>query len=245
MSVECTVKLSAILAHKAYVDFRDIDHGITQLLQALNLARQKTTLAPTNPTEQVARVIHSQLTASSAPVKPKPPQIVLRAKFLENLSIDDVKKMLKEKDFYHCVWNASGKGLRHEFEPIEQQGQKLVIDHATGLMWQQADFSSRSIFEGSRPQSYDSTERSIRSWNEHCFAGYNDWRLPTLEEAMSLMESKKHDYLYLDPVFHHHQQQIWTADKESAAAVWVIYFDVGNCVPKRVDFNYFHFHMVR
>lgn len=42
-----TTQLPLILAHPAYVDFRNIDHGMAQLLHALKLARQS--MAPAEP----------------------------------------------------------------------------------------------------------------------------------------------------------------------------------------------------
>jgi hypothetical protein len=44
--------------------------------------------------------------------------------------------MLLEKNFYDNYKNSSGKGIRHGYESVERHGAKLVIDHATGLMWQ-------------------------------------------------------------------------------------------------------------
>jgi len=74
--------------------------------------------------------------------------------------------------------------------------------------------------------------------NSEKHGGYDDWRLPTLEEATSLMEAKKHGDLYLDPVFNHKQRWIWTADRYSASAAWVVGFrSGGGCYFDRVDSN--------
>lgn len=227
-----TAKLPAILAHKAYVDFRNVDHGIAHLLQALNLARQKTMPAPTNnPTEQVARVIHSQLTESSAPARPKPPQIVLRSKPLNELSWAEVaNEMLQEKDFFDARWHKLGNSLRNKYEKIERNGHKIVIDHTTGLTWQQT---------GSL-KSYVNIEKYIRGLNQQNFGGHKTWRLPTLEEAMSLIKPQKNHYeLYIDPAFDQKQKRIWTADKEDEISAWVVYFDEGTCARTRIDHTLF------
>jgi hypothetical protein len=211
-------QLPGILAHKAYIDFQNVDRGIGELFRALNLAGSVTT--PAMSAEKLAQVLQNQLTVSSPPTKPKPPQILLRSQPLDQLSIDEVQKMLREKDFFDRSWNNSGRGLRHEYEAIERQGEKSVIDHTTGLTWQQS---------GSPAITYTNAEKYIRDLNDKRFAGYNDWRLPTLEEAMSLMEPKTHGNLYIDPVFNHNQTWIWTADKESAGRAWHVHFLDGTC----------------
>ncbi|MCK6620702.1 MAG: DUF1566 domain-containing protein [Calditrichia bacterium] len=69
----------------------------------------------------------------------------------------------------------------------------------------------------------------MKELNRQGFAGYSDWRLPTLEEAISLMEREEKNGLYIDPLFDSRQWRIWTADKESASRAWVVLFDLGYC----------------
>jgi hypothetical protein len=67
------------------------------------------------------------------------------------------------------------------------------------------------------------------------YAGYHDWRLPTLEEAASLLQFDKNDSdLYIDPVFSDKQKWIWTGDsKDGSEAAWNVYFGLGS-----VDWGY-------
>ena len=54
----------------------------------------------------------------------------------------------------------------------------------------------------------------IKKLNKSGYAGYHDWRLPTVEEAVSLLESsKKNGDLYIDPVFSKYHDYIWTGDR--------------------------------
>jgi len=159
-------------------------------------------------------------------LSPSAPALQLRSQRLDKLSGDAVKTMLQQRDFYCAehewskAWShSSGKGIKHNFE-VRQDGQ-VVVDQATGLFWQQSG-SPKSM-------TYSDAEKYIRDLNDKRFAGFNGWRLPTLEEAMSLMEAKKHGELYLDSVFDHTQQWIWTADLESAGRAWCVYFDDGYC----------------
>jgi Protein of unknown function (DUF1566) len=155
----------------------------------------------------------------------------------KNLSEDDVKRMLKEKDFFDKKYNKQGRGLRHFYETEERYGEKLVIDYTTGLEWQQS---------GSGKVLYRNAEEYIRKTNEKYYAGFNDWRLPTLEEAMSLMEPEKKDNnLYIAPVFDYQQPVIWTADKSGSGSKWTVRFDPGSCLPLDFDDTPLHVRAVR
>jgi hypothetical protein len=146
------------------------------------------------------------------------------------LSNDQVKSMLKKNDFYcrEADWsiefcNPDGKGFKNQFEAKTIKGEKVVFDHASNLMWQQSG-SPKYI-------KYDAAKKYVDDLNKKAFAGFKDWRLPTLEEAMSLMETeKKNGNLYIDQVFDKHQEWIWTSDPvQGESRAWVVLFANGRC----------------
>jgi hypothetical protein len=137
------------------------------------------------------------------------------------LSGEAVENMLRKYDFFDSTKNQTGKGIFHLYEKREQDRQSIVVDYATGLTWQQSGSPSYLTFENA--------QAFVTQLNAEKHAGFNDWRLPTLEEAMSLMEPKKHSNLYIDPLFDRQQTWIWTADKESAGRAWYVDFGSGLC----------------
>lgn len=146
---------------------------------------------------------------------------MLRSKPLPHLAAEEVKAMIKLHDFFDSSYNNSGKGVTHSYETREYKGEKIVLDHATGLMWQQS--GSPNLMNSAEAKKY------LQSLRVKSLAGFNDWRLPTLEEAMSLMEPKKQGKLYIDQMFEHQQSLIWTSDHHELGAAWVVLFTKGLC----------------
>ncbi len=147
----------------------------------------------------------------------------------KKLSYIDVKNMLEHYKFY-CKkydWskeysNPGGSGFKNKFEEQIVNGDKVIMDHASGLMWEQYGAKDYMTFENAKTY--------ISNRNSDQFAGHNDWRLPTLEEAMSLMEPEQNsDNLYIDSIFDPKQKWIWTSDMKSASRAWVVYFGNGSC----------------
>jgi Novel STAND NTPase 1/Protein of unknown function (DUF1566)/CHAT domain len=135
---------------------------------------------------------------------------------------DRVTERIKKLGYYDKFRNLDGKGIKHKYKTVKRHDKKLVVDHATGLTWQQSG-SEDSI-------DYAAAEKYILDLNSQNFAGHNDWRLPTLEEAMALMEPKENkDGLYIDKVFDKKQNWIWTSSKPSAGVAWNVYFYDGYC----------------
>ncbi len=110
------------------------------------------------------------------------------------MSADDVKGMPVKYKFFDMTKNKSGD-FKNVFKDNEDG---TVSDQATGLMWQQS--GSDNYLK------YDMAQEYIDGLNREKFAGYGDWRLPTLEELASLMEPKEmNGDLYIDPIFNKKQ----------------------------------------
>ncbi|MFQ5787846.1 MAG: DUF1566 domain-containing protein [Thermodesulfobacteriota bacterium] len=109
----------------------------------------------------------------------------------------------------------------HRYENKSISGDNVVIDHATGLMWYQSGSEKDMV--------WNEAKQWVRDLNSRGYAGYSDWRLPTVEEAASLLESsKKAGDLYIDTVFDIRQSGIWTGDENDSASyldgAWSIRF---------------------
>ncbi|MHC4267080.1 MAG: Lcl C-terminal domain-containing protein [Planctomycetota bacterium] len=95
--------------------------------------------------------------------------------------------------------------IKHDYEVSTIKGDKVVIDHTTGLMWHQS---------GSyKNMSWKRAKKWVGELNKQGYAGFLDWRLPTLEEAVSLLEpNEKSGNQFVDPVFDKTQWSIWSCD---------------------------------
>ena len=144
----------------------------------------------------------------------------LRSSYL-NLTVSQVQSMSNISMRRKKPWGFYGHStITHEYETKIIGDEKVVVDHATGLMWQQSG-------------SYDYMKRKeVKKWlrglNRKGYAGYTDWRVPTVEEASSLLEaSEKNGNLYIDTVFDKKQRWLWTGDSCSSGGMWRVYFDDG------------------
>jgi hypothetical protein len=144
------------------------------------------------------------------------------------VSRDDVVMMIRDYGFNHpadlSVGGLSGKFLgkfRHKYERKILDSDNVVLDHATGLMWQQSGSSTGMTWREAKAY--------VKRLNQERFAGYSDWRLPTIEELASLLEfTRQPGKIYIDPVFDQDQWICWSADIfKSAANVWFVYFAHG------------------
>jgi serine/threonine-protein kinase len=151
----------------------------------------------------------------------------LRALPIAQLTETEVKKLIRRYDFY-CAerdWtvkycNPTGKGVANEFDLLANGG--VIADRKTGLTWQQSGSQDKI----DHPQIAD----YLNIVNRQSLAGYNDWRLPSLEETMSLVTPSKRDNdLHIDPLFDTKQNTIFTADLRNSRQVWIVGFSEGTC----------------
>ncbi len=148
----------------------------------------------------------------------KAPLISLRTSY-RTLSSNDVKSMLKDHNIFDKKKNKNGN-FQNDYDLKEINGDKVVIDYATGLMWHQSGSEKQMSWKGAK--------QWVADLNRSGYVGYRGWRLPTLEEAASLIESeKKNGNLYIDPVFAKQQKYIWTGDKYGSDGAWDVLFNNG------------------
>jgi len=162
---------------------------------------------------------------ASIPKEVQKPKISLR-KEPKILSRRDLKNMLLKYHFFDGERNPSGN-FANDFI-ANPDG--TITDRITGLMWQKSGSANSMIW-------LEAT-RYIQKLNREKFAGYTDWRLPTIEELASLMMRTQEQGLYLSPSFDRNQKKCWSADTLSTKPGggyqdWIISFSNGSITDAR------------
>jgi len=146
----------------------------------------------------------------------------------QSLTISEVETMIMRYNFFtkhllHTREFSNFGDFKNYFEPGEIKGDKVVIDHTTGLMWHQSGIEGSTRYKGDAIQWI----KELNSSNG--YAGYHDWRMPTLWEAASLLErSKMNGNLYIDPLFSARQTCIWTVNNvKGEGQAWIVNFSQG------------------
>lgn len=158
--------------------------------------------------------------------------IVLRNVPEKGLSPEAVHNMLKTLGLYDTRRNPSGAGIPHKCEILNDG---MVVNNQTcGLTWQQAG--------SAKEMNYQDAKIYVSMLNKDRFAGYGGWRLPTLEEAISLIDpAHKVGNSYAYPLFDPRQAGIWTSDCRKEGTAWVVRFDAGFCDYTYTDGNVRHY----
>lgn len=156
------------------------------------------------------------------------PQVKLRSSY-RGLSVKHIQttphiSIREKKDW--GFWGHSTTG--HDYDTKIINGDKVVIDQATGLIWHQS--GSTDYIKWSYAKEW------VRNLNQRGYAGYSNWRLPTVDEAASLLESSKKDNsLYIDPIFNEKQEWIWTGDSYDSNNAWSVDFVGGGVLTCHID----------
>ena len=118
-------------------------------------------------------------------------------------------------------------GLDDLYSPAQYLNNDLVLnpdetitDRSTGLIWQQA---------GSKfPLSWSQAKDYIDQLNLSRFSDSDGWRLPTVNELMTLLTELPQGADYcIEPVFDRTQKWIWSCDRRSFTAAWYVSVDMG------------------
>lgn len=135
---------------------------------------------------------------------------------------------VSEDDFRNAFGLAERRRpLEYIANHYEDRGE-VVMDHTTGLMWQKS--GSENYLSYKRAQKY------IKQLNTAKFAGFDDWRLPTIPELMSLLEPEKQSNgFFINTVFDMPKKYpwYWSADMRTKGdglpgSAWYVNFPDGH-----------------
>lgn len=165
--------------------------------------------------------------AAARPPEDAPPRR-LRSRAQE-LDTRAAEALLVREDFHESTLNLAGRGATNAFRSRAIGDAVAVVDDAFGLMWERG---------GAGPMPFVHAQARIDRLNAERFLGYADWRLPTVEEAMSLVEPQpaKDGYSF-SPHFDRRANYIWTADRAPDDRAWLVRYHGAELVAERIDFN--------
>jgi hypothetical protein len=124
----------------------------------------------------------------------------------------EVEAMMKKYGFSDCKYNP-GAPSSNKYQVLSFGRVRVVIDYGTGLMWQPA--GSRTELQNRRE-----AEAYVSQLNQESYAGFSDWRLPTIEELASLGASqKKNGDLWISPLFSDRVKWCWSVDTVPGSGV--------------------------
>jgi hypothetical protein len=206
--------MPAIISGLFHVDFKNFDRGYRDLTRALNLKIKKEIKQALKDVSEKADANKEEYSSSKITIFRSAPK---------ELSRDEVVEMLSKFNFFDSSKNETGSGFSNKYESTKIKNAKVVIDHAAGLIWQQGG-SNKAL-------TYENAKKYVKKLNQKKIAGFDDWRLRTLEEGMSLMEPKRNNAgLHIDSNFDKTQRWIWTSDKVAGKLhAWVVGFVYGSC----------------
>lgn len=135
---------------------------------------------------------------------------------LETYTDEQVDDIIRRWNFVDTERNSAGSFVNGL---VDSGDQLTIVDERTGLQWQSGGIDICSI---------RTMNLKIKELNAKGFAGNSDWRLPTIEEAMSLMEpAKNFKDLFLHPCFSSDQPFIFVAAQRKPGGYWFVDYKQG------------------
>jgi hypothetical protein len=122
----------------------------------------------------------------SSPSLSAPSQVRPRLRSVPGTLTMQEAKIAVVVDGLHCaVWNETAHVVEHDYERKTLESVVVVLDRTFQLMWQDSDVPRAA--KTSRRVTREGAFTYVAQLNAAGFAGFHDWRVPTIDEAMSLM----------------------------------------------------------
>jgi len=131
-------------------------------------------------------------------------------------SDEEVAQLIRAGNYYDSQLNGAGSC---ESFLVDNGDNATATDLVSGVAWQ---------LDGCDLTSITKVRNYIDDLNRSNFSGHNDWRLPTLDEAMSLLKSEKNGKgLHLHQAFSSEQPFIFVVDERRPGGYWFVDYKQG------------------
>jgi hypothetical protein len=133
----------------------------------------------------------------------------------------EIRRILVKYNFFEISMNTNGSFVND----LVDNNDGTVTDKATRLIWQKSGSLER--LENRDANNY------VKQLNSKHFAGYSDWRMPTIEELASILARSRNKGVHLAPAFDYKQTRCWTVDQQESRysnrylSAWIIDFQNG------------------
>ena len=106
----------------------------------------------------------------------------------------------------------------------------VVTDSVYKLMWQDGE----EMYQGT-------CDEAVKYCENLTFAGFEDWRLPSINELISITDKTKFDPAINSALKNVRSDLYWSATKDavSASNAWVVFFRNGVSIRQDASFRYF------
>ncbi|MEB4592625.1 DUF1566 domain-containing protein [Candidatus Thiothrix sp. Deng01] len=148
--------------------------------------------------------VKAGLPASSCPATPRPPAEVPAPRQMEE---------------------GKRNGLVAGRYMIHNNG--TVTDTETGLMWKRCSEGQTGVDCGGEPATYTWDDAMSKFGKGVSFAGYSDWRMPTIDELKTLVDKKQHPAINQTAFPNTPARWYWSSTEKDASGAWVVYFGSG------------------
>lgn len=132
------------------------------------------------------------------------------------ISDESLEALVIKYNFFDGILNPDGRFCNR----LVSSGNDLtVLEQKTSLMWQRGgiDITSNRTMR-----------RKIEEINKEGYAGFHDWRMPTMEEALSLMEGEPNSKgVHLQLCFSKDQPFIFVAARRLPGGYWFVDYKQG------------------
>jgi hypothetical protein len=165
--------------------------------------------------ETIAKLQKSKPSSGDKKTQPLPGELIKLRSTYDKISYTQIETLpfiTTNEENNNIIFCHSSVNHSYEVKPIGDGD--VIIDHTTGLMWYQS--GSSDYFSLKKAMKW------LKKTNKNSYAGFDDWRLPTLEEASSLLEFETKDGGFIDPVFDNKQWGTWTGDKSDRGQAWIV-----------------------